>query len=187
MALGSWSGKDYAHTDTNTKVVNEAVVYNNKGPGKSESFADAGYVVATASDPGTSAIKGYVYIAAAGSPQTGFSFSDVMADAFTHSGTQSHQPAARADAVYVRGTYDGAPGEYRCTGTCTSTNDGKGSPSGLGGTWHFKPDAGAMVHDPDDTYLYYGWWVNKDKDGKPTAASAFTGEVFPTARERSCG
>ena len=47
----------------------------------------------------------------------------------------------------------------------------------LSGTWHFKPDAGAnaMARQPDANYLYYGWWVSKDKDGMPTAASAFTG------------
>ena len=38
-----------------------------------------------------------------------------------------------------------------------------------------------MVHDPDNEYLYYGWWVSKDKDGKPTAASAFVGVVEPNA------
>ena len=31
-----------------------------------------------------------------------------------------------------------------------------------------------MVSQPDGHYLYYGWWVSKDKDG-PTAASAFAG------------
>ena len=45
------------------------------------------------------------------------------------------------------------------------------------GTWHFKPDAGAMVSQPDTDYLAYGWWVSKDKDGVPTAASAFAIEV----------
>ena len=70
---------------------------------------------------------------------------------------------------------------------CTSTNDGKGSPSVLAGTWHFKPDAGAnaMAHQPDANYLYYGWWVSKDKDGAPTAASAFVGFVGPDSRRRT--
>ena len=30
----------------------------------------------------------------------------------------------------------------------------------------------AMVHDPDTTYLYFGWWLSKDKDGAPTAGPA---------------
>ena len=87
-------------------------------------------------------------------------------------------------AFTTQGTYDGAPGEFRCTGTCTSTNDGKGSPSALDGIWHFKPDAGAnaMAHQPDAHYLYYGWWVSKDKDGMPTAASAFTGRFGSPGR-----
>ena len=174
-ALGSWNGTSYMHSNAETKIVNAAVVYNNKGPGRSRSFADLGYTVATTTSGDD--IKGYVTLdETADLPR-------IMAPAFTHSGIQTHQPGARQDAVYIRGTYDGAAGEYRCAGTdCSSTNDGKGSPSALGGAWHFKPDAGAnaMAHQPDTTYLYYGWWVSKDKDGGPTAASAFVGEVFPT-------
>ena len=172
--LGSWNGMNYAHTDTGTKVMNAAVVYTNKGPGKTVSFADAGtgYEVATAD--GGEDLKGYVTLTATDADTLG----RIMGAAFTHSGTQTHTQAAREDAVYLRGTYDGAPGEYRCTGTCTSANDGKDSPSALGGTtWHFKPDAGAnaMTSQPDADYLYFGWWLSKDKDGMPTAASAFTG------------
>ncbi len=100
-----------------------------------------------------------------------------MADAFTHSGTQNHAIPSTGNSFTTRGYYDGAPGEYRCVTACSSTNDGSGAPSRLDGTWFFKPDAGAMVHQPDANYLYYGWWVSKDKDGKPTAASAFTGTV----------
>ena len=44
-----------------------------------------------------------------------------------------------------------------------------------------------MVSQPDDTYLYYGWWVSKDNDGKPTAASAFAGVVEPTATPLATG
>ena len=177
-SLGGWAGTNYAHTNTGTKVMNAAVVYNNQDDPKTVTFAKAGYTVATETT-GT-ARKGYVYLGAGPATvfQTGFVVTDVGGPAFGHSGTQTHTKAnPREDAVYIRGTYDGAPGEYRCSGTdpCTSTNDGKGSPSALGGTWHFKPDAAAMVMQPDANYLYYGWWLSKDKDGMPTAASAFTG------------
>ena len=173
--LGDWMGTDYAHSDGtgDAKVTNEARVYINKGPGKSVSFADAGHTIITTDGDD----KGYVSLVAAGSPVSGVDLDDVMANAFTHSGELNHPIPDRSNAFYTRGTYDGAPGEYRCTGTCSSTNDGKGSPSALGGTWHFKPDAGAnaMAHQPDAHYLYYGWWVSKDNDGDPTAASAFAG------------
>ncbi len=165
-ALGSWNGMNYAHTDAGTKVMNAAVVYTNKGSGKTVSFADAGHIIITADGPN----KGYVEV-------IDENLTYVMATAFAHSGTQNHPIPDESNAFYTRGTYDGAPGRYRCTGTCSSANDDKGSPSELGGTWHFKPDAGAnaMAHQPDANYLYYGWWVSKDKDGMPTAASAFTG------------
>ena len=178
-ALGSWAGTNYAHTSAETKVENAAVVYNNKGPGRTRSFTQLGYTVATATAGDD--LKGYVTLTATDAPTLG----RIMADAFTHSGTQNHPyDSTSVTAFTTRGTYDGAPGVFRCTGTCTSTNDGKGSPSALGGTtWHFKPDAGAnaMAHQPDANYLYYGWWVSKDKDGMPTAASAFRGVVGTVA------
>ena len=168
--LGGWMGTMYAHTNSETKVMNEAVVYNNKGSGETVSLADAGINVHTAESAGDD-IKGYYTVDEAAD------VGKIMGSAFLHSGTQTHSIPDRSDAFYRRGTFDGAPGEYRCTGACSSTNDGKGSPSALGGVWHFKPDAGAMVHRPDTHYLYYGWWVSKDKDGMPTAASAFAGRV----------
>ena len=176
--LGDWAGTHYANTDAETKVENAAVVYNNKGPGRSQSFTAAGIMVAPrgASAP---AIAGYVTLDGVGTVGDA-QLRNIMAAAFTHSATQDHAYDAVNDAAFTtRGTYAGAPGEYRCTGDCSSTNDGKGSPTTLGGTWHFKPDAGtsAMTHQPDAGYLYYGWWVSKDKDGDPTAASVFTGEV----------
>ena len=180
-ALGSWNGTNYAHTDTGTKVVNEARVYTNQGPAKTVSFAVRGNNLATAnagSAPAFTAIKGYLTVAQAGAIDDRADITKVMADAFTHPGAQDHALNSDTGIFTARGTYDGAPGVYRCTGPCSSTNDdGEGSPSGLGGTWHFKPDAGAnaMARMPDGTYLYYGWWVSKDKDGDPTAASAFVG------------
>ncbi len=182
-ALGSWMGTDYALTTGTgaSKVTNEARVYNNKGPGKTVSLAAAGITVHTAATAGDD-IKGYYTV-----DETA-DLAKIMGAAFTHSGTQNHAYDSDNEVAFTtRGTFDGAPGEYRCTGTCSSTNDGTGSPSALAGVWHFKPDAGAMVHQPDTTYLYYGWWVSKDSDGGPTAASAFTGVVFPTTGSAPTG
>ena len=43
--------------------------------------------------------------------------------------------------------------------------------------WEFIHDVDAMVSVADTNYLYFGWWLMKDKDDVPTAASAFTGTV----------
>ena len=182
-SLDGWAGTSYAHTNAGTKVVNEAVVYTNRGPGATVSFAKRGNNLADANEgtaPAFTAIKGSLTVVTTGTIHSAAHITRVMADAFTHSGTQNHALNGDTGIFTTRGTYDGAPGVYRCTGECSSTNaNGKGSPSALGGTWHFKPDAGAnaKAHAPDATYLYYGWWVSKDKDGGPTAASAFTGIV----------
>ena len=171
--LGSWMGKNYAHTNTGTKVVNEALVYTNQGAPDTKAFGDV-YEVAEANAgaaPAFTAIKGSLTVDGTDAAVR----ARVTGAAFTHSGTQTHTIDSNTGIFTTRGYYDGAPGQYRCTGACSSANDGKGSPSALVGTWHFKPDSGAMVSQPDANYLYYGWWVSKDKDGMPTAASAFTG------------
>ncbi|MDE0343053.1 MAG: hypothetical protein OXK82_07790 [Deltaproteobacteria bacterium] len=172
-SLGGWAGTNYARStgSGSAMVTNEARVYINKGPGDTGPFSGTNgkYTLITTAG----ATRGYVLLGDAATPVTRASATD-----FTHSGTQTHQTPSQRDAFYTRGTYDGAPGEFRCASTnCSSTNDGKGTVSALGGTWHFKPDAGAMVNTPDAHYLYYGWWVSKDNDGDPTAASAFAGRV----------
>ena len=167
--LGSWNGTNYVRS-TGTgddKVTWEARVYTNKGPGKTEPFAEV-YDVHTDATAGDD-VKGYYTV-----DETG-DVAKVGGAVFMHSGTQTHTyDTDTAAAFTARGTFDGAPGQYRCTGACSSTNDGSGSPSALAGVWHFKPDTGAMATTPDAHYLHYGWWVTKDKDGVPTAASAFT-------------
>ena len=181
-SLGGWAGTHYAHTNTGTKVVNAALVYTNQGAPEREPFDDV-YTVEeeNAGDvPAFTAIKGSLTVVSDGAVDEDADLADVTGTAFTHSGTQNHAVDDDTGVFLTRGYYDGAPGQYRCTGTtCSSTNDGEGGPSVMTGTWHFKPDAGAMVSQPDDTYLYYGWWLSKDKDGDPTAASAFAGVVAP--------
>jgi len=75
----------------------------------------------------------------------------------------------------ARGTFDGAPGTYRCVpgtdSTCSSAVQGGTSGNQIqldGGTWTFTPDVGAMTarSTPDATYFVYGWWLrNSDAEG----------------------
>ena len=184
-SLGSWAGTMYSHTQGSgpTKITNEAVVYTNRGAyaGPSRAFADVYDIITT---PGPT--RGHATIVSTGTPGADTPINRVRADAFTHSGIQTHSAPPGMSAFTTPGTYDGAPGIYRCAGTdCTSTNDGKSGPSAMGGTWTFKPDAGAMTSPPDSNYLYYGWWVSKDSDDDPTAASAFRGVVGTIAAPTS--
>ena len=67
------------------------------------------------------------------------------------------------------GTYNGAEGTYRCTGTadCTVTFNAKGMVTAQTGAWVFIPDEGATSDQPDYDYLHYGVWLKKttDEDG----------------------
>ena len=180
--MDGWAGTNYAHTDTGTKVVNEARVYTNKGPDKTQPFSGGTTGKYTLVAPGE-ALAGWLALGNASTDTV--PPGRARATAFTHTGTQNHPIPDNNVALVFRGTYDGAAGQFRCVlgaaTSCSSTNDGEEGPSALTGTWHFKPDSGAMVSQPDADYLFYGWWVSKDKDGDPTAASAFRGAVGPTA------
>ena len=192
--LGSWAGMDYAlSTGTGAAMVtNEARVYTNQDAPMRRPFTGTGGVYTLVSGQTGADAANNGYLGSDGTTALDVSagatdLAKVMASAFNHSGTQTHAVPDRANALYVRGTYDGAPGEFRCTTECSSTNDGSGAPSALGGVWHFKPDTGAMVSVPDAHYLYYGWWVRKDADGMPTAASAFAGRAGTDVADGSDG
>ena len=67
------------------------------------------------------------------------------------------------------GTFNGVPGEFACTGTCTSGTDSMGRLDSLGGTWTFTPDEVEEDEDPhmirgvdfDADYLAFGFWLQE--------------------------
>ena len=75
------------------------------------------------------------------------------------------------EAEEVAGTYDGAPGTYRCNST---TDDcmvqlmrgamGKVSISMMSDGWIFTPDAGARVYVVDKEYASFGIWLKRTTD-----------------------
>ena len=70
------------------------------------------------------------------------------------------------DEAVHDGTYNGAEGTYRCTGTgdCTVTFNDKGMVTAHTGAWVFIPDAGATSDQPDYDYLHYGVWLKTTTD-----------------------
>ena len=67
----------------------------------------------------------------------------------------------------LRGTFDGAGGEYTCTdgSGCTLTFDSNGDVISVSGAMHFTPDAGATVPASDPDYVYFGYWIHEGTDG----------------------
>ena len=63
-----------------------------------------------------------------------------------------------------RGKLQGAAGVYICATGCNATKAATGYE--LGGTWHFDPDDGARVTEPDLAYQSFGWWSKTANDGK---------------------
>ena len=159
-SLGDWAGIDYALTTGTgaSKLTNEARVYTNKSAAKSMSFTEK-YGDANA------------YTASTRTFDVGISEdSKIKSSSFPTAGTKTFTGVQN-----LSGTYDGASGKYKCSSDCTATFGTAGIT--LSANWTFVHDSGAQVSTPDAHYLYFGWWVSKDKDGGPTAASAFAGMV----------
>ena len=72
------------------------------------------------------------------------------------------------DAAEVVGTYDGAPGTYRCDGdddcAVTLTRDAMGKVSTAMVGWIFTPDPGAKVYVVDTEYASFGVWLKRTTD-----------------------
>ena len=73
------------------------------------------------------------------------------------------------DAAEVAGTYDGAPGTYRCNrdADCTVTlmRDAMGEVSTtISEGWIFTPDPGAKVYVVDTEYASFGVWLKRTTD-----------------------
>jgi len=167
-ALGGWNGADYKGENGSgaTKQTGMARLYSNQGSGDPISFAQ--FAVGDGGLSGTPNGEGAYPITPA---NTG---TNVGGTAFPKRGQETYTGADRK----FDGTYNGVSGEYQCTGSnaCTA---GFRSEEGilLAGTWTFKPIAGATVRKGDADYLYFGWWVRKDKDDKPTHSRAVYGKA----------
>ena len=150
--LGMWQGTML--TDTNDDDASSTVVvYTDIAAPKSVPFGDV-YTLDTNGDLASSVVTDPA------------NRSKIMAPAFMHTGRMNHDPDPDAadDVAMIRGTFNGASGEYRCTAatatSCASHDAGNGMVR-LEGTWIFDPDSGAMATQADANYLYFGWWLNK--------------------------
>ena len=79
---------------------------------------------------------------------------------------EGEPPTVGVDEGLHDGTYNGAEGTYRCTGTdpCTVTFNAKGEVIGNGDNWVFVPDKGATSDVADADYLRYGFWLKRTRD-----------------------
>ncbi len=186
-SLGDWAGTHYSHTNPGTKVSNSAVVYTNQAApavkpfatGATQAGATTALTIVTTADPSSD----WEYRASTRTlrlPADPPATTDIKGDPasagvkFPTTGSQTY-PNAAADEVEIRGTYQGARGKYTCSDASCAAAVVPGGGIDLAGQWHFVHDSGATTSKPDSNYLFFGWWLNKDKDDMPTAASAFTG------------
>ncbi|MDE0058606.1 MAG: hypothetical protein OXI22_02555 [Defluviicoccus sp.] len=67
------------------------------------------------------------------------------------------------EAYETAGSYNGAPGTYRCHAgaPCTISVSADGAITNIGTGWVFTPNAGAMSLVADTDYLHYGFWLKR--------------------------
>ena len=173
-ALGDWAGTNYAHTNA-AGVSNSALVYTNQASVETYPIL-ARYVVETNRPANVPAgVAGYNPATRTVDMGTAADL-NIKSDMFPTAGQTDFSPVSPSSEVLIPGTYQGAAGNYRCTGaTCTATASAGGIT--LSENWMFIHDEGATVEVSvmDANYLYFGWWLRKDNDDLPTMASAFTG------------
>ena len=165
---GNWAGYVFKKTLRNVHT-DEAFVYTNKGPDKATPFAQS-FPGNAHYDAGTNTLMDTT-LTMGGSKVKSASFT-------VKSGSQTFElPEAATGATMstlsFTGTFDGAAGTYRCTGTPGNTNNCQVTVSGkgynLGGqgtqTWTFQPNTGATTMRADTKYGAFGWWLRKPVSG----------------------
>lgn len=162
-ANSGWQGKEYG-TATYT-----AVVYSNPGEETVRDFAVFSSLTEVTNNAGDGIGE---YTVATGND------AKVGGSGFTHtSGQEEYELVGNERRKIISGTFDGVAGTYYCAPTdattnCSATVAATGFTLG-GGTWTFKPNAGATIPaEKDANYLAYGWWLQKD--GNDWTAGAFT-------------
>ena len=169
-ALGSWKGVNYTLMGEDTS--HTALVYTNQAAPTPAAFG-AVHSANYDADSRTLTLTADVD-------------DNIAGPNFPTAGTTTYNANApgRSEESFP-GTYDGVAGTYFCTITTGNACTARYTPSGfdLGANWTFVHPKGAMVAVADADYLYFGWWLQKDKDGAPTSASAFYGAAGtpPTA------
>ena len=151
--LDAWKGTELAGDTDGEMPSNTVVVYTDITAPKSVPFGDV-YTL-----DGNGNLASATVIAETNR-------SKVKASAFMHAGRMNHDPDPDEadDIAMVRGTFNGASGEYRCvaaTPTSCASHDAGDGVVRLEGRWLFDPDSGAMAMQADANYLYFGWWLHK--------------------------
>ena len=175
LMLGDWTGQEYEGASLPGQIPYEymAVVYSTQG---NEGGTPFFHLYGSATED----TNGYLEFGDQTADTDAFTGDDDQVRGFPTAGTTSYPVLAEVD-----GTYDGAPGTYRCVATagCTAVALADGGFT-LGATtpaWRFYPDAGAEVPRPDSTYQSFGWWLSKNVTPDQDDATAYVIRVPSSA------
>ena len=174
-SLGDWNGMDYSHTASDRATI-MARVYTNEADETMKPIGDVYDGTGDTAAGVTGATNGVLSLGTDPNHR-------LEADAFPAKDEGRITYPKDTDKRAFDGMFQGAPGEYECTGddACTATWTATGVQ--LGGAWTFDPDDGASVIIPDPGYVSFGWWLRKDNQGAPSHVEAFFDAVGDATAE----
>ena len=172
--LGMWKGTELAGDTAGEMPSNTVVVYTNVEAAKAVPFGEVHTLTNDA----------LPIVAAA---DTDAHVKLISAADFTHAGRKNHDPdpTSATDVARIRGMFNGASGEYRCTAAAADTCGSIESSMGVRLTtgWVFDPDSGAMAMQADTSYAYFGWWLRMAGGTATPEVVAFHGVTDPTGAD----
>ena len=178
---GSSAGRWYATTAHNRGQTYEdtIVVYSDVGSSKSTPIMEVHRDFEQ--DPDTASLYRLsisndnedrkVHIASSQFPTTGGARKDFALTVDSDADTDNDLTAQ------IRGSYDGASGNYRCSNTgvpCTVEYTGAGYLFKVG-TWTFRTSKGSTVRVPDADFMNFGWWRRKTNETGAFSYGSFSG------------
>ncbi len=165
-ALMGWSGKDYKleQGTGSAKRTTEARIYHNQEAPKTGQAITAAHFNAVNGISGITPANVMANII----PLPTGTIGSITASDFPTRGR------SRYELGKVAGTLAGVSGDFVCkvTAGCTIGYASEGFVF-TASQWDFQYPKSATISVPDADYLYFGWWVHKNNEGHPLAASAF--------------
>ena len=165
-ALMGWSGKDYKleQGTGSAKRTTEARIYHNQEAPKTGQAITADHFNAVTGLGSITAQNVMANII----PLPGGTIGSTTASDFPTRGTSTYELGK------VAGTLAGVSGDFVCKVTAgCSIGYASGGFVFQANQWDFQYPKSATISVPDANYLYFGWWVHKNNEGHPLAASAF--------------
>ena len=186
QSIAGGFGQLFERSDAEAGTSERVTVYTNVEVPTATPFAD----VHTADDDSIASVAddGVVTLASSGNDAAQTGLGELMqsddlpieGQTFTYIENAADDDLVTTRPLEFSGSFDGAGGSYKCTGTCSIVRAAEGGLNLLG-AWTFTPDDGAMVDVADADHLRFGYWMQTTAgdSGNVHDFDVFSGGAMP--------